>query len=37
MTLFPPAFRALPRIPKPFDERELRRVCEKVFGELATR
>jgi CheY-like chemotaxis protein len=31
VTLFPPSFRAMPRIPKPFDERELRRICEKVF------
>ncbi len=37
MTLFPPAFRALPRIPKPFDEKELRRVCERVFANPATR
>ena len=37
MTLFPPAFRALPRISKPFDEKELRRVCERVFANPATR
>ncbi len=33
LTLFPSAFRAVPRIAKPFDERELRRVCEAVFGK----
>ena len=37
ITLFPPQFRAVPRIPKPFDERELRRVCERVFANPATR
>jgi DNA-binding LytR/AlgR family response regulator len=37
MTLFPPPFRALPRIPKPFDERELRRICERVFANPPTR
>jgi CheY-like chemotaxis protein len=31
-TLFPAPFRAMPRVAKPFDERELRRVCEKVFA-----
>ena len=31
-TLFPAAFRAMPRIAKPFDQRELRRICEKVFA-----
>jgi CheY-like chemotaxis protein len=36
VTLFPPAFRAVPRIPKPFDERELRRICERVFADPAT-
>jgi DNA-binding NarL/FixJ family response regulator len=36
-TLFPPAFRTVPRIPKPFDERELRRICEGVFANAATR
>lgn len=36
-TLFPPPFRAAPRIPKPFDERELRRICERVFAGPATR
>jgi CheY-like chemotaxis protein len=33
-TLFPAPFRAMPRIAKPFDERELRRICEKVFADL---
>jgi DNA-binding NtrC family response regulator len=37
VTLFPAPFRAMPRIAKPFDERELRRICEKVFASLATR
>jgi len=32
VTFFPAAFRALPRVTKPFSERELRRICEKVFG-----
>jgi CheY-like chemotaxis protein len=32
-TLFPAPFRAMPRVAKPFDERELRRVCEKVFAD----
>ncbi len=36
VTLFPPPFRAVPRIPKPFDERELKRICERVFGSPAT-
>lgn len=36
-TLFPPPFRAMPRISKPFDERELRRMCEKVFANPPTR
>lgn len=30
-TLFPPEFRALPRLAKPFDERALRRICEQTF------
>ncbi len=34
-TLFPMPFRATPRIAKPFDERELRRLCEKVFARPA--
>ena len=34
VTLFPAAFRNLPRIAKPFGERELRRICERVFGGL---
>ena len=36
VTLFPPAFRAVPRIPKPFSETELRRICERVFADSAT-
>lgn len=36
VTLFPPPFRAVPRIPKPFDERELMRICERVFAGPAT-
>ncbi len=31
ITFFPTIFRALPRIAKPVDEGELRRVCEQVF------
>jgi DNA-binding NtrC family response regulator len=31
-TLFPASFRAMPRIAKPFDEKELRRICEKIFA-----
>ena len=34
-TLFPPPFRAMPRLAKPFDERELRRICERIFGNPA--
>jgi DNA-binding NtrC family response regulator len=34
-TLFPAPFRAMPRIAKPFDEKELRRICEKVFANSA--
>jgi CheY-like chemotaxis protein len=37
VTLFPPPFRALPRITKPFDEGELWRVCEKVFAHPVMR
>ena len=33
VTLFPAAFRRVPRIAKPFDERELRRICESVFAK----
>lgn len=33
--LFPAPFRAVPRIAKPFDERELLRICEKVFADPA--
>jgi DNA-binding NtrC family response regulator len=36
-TLFPAPFRAMPRVAKPFDERELRRICEMVFAGPATR
>lgn len=32
ITFFPVNLRTLPRIGKPVDERELRRVCEQVFG-----
>jgi DNA-binding NtrC family response regulator len=31
-TLFPPQFRAMPRIAKPFDEAALRRLCLTVFA-----
>jgi DNA-binding NtrC family response regulator len=37
VTLFPAPFRAMPRVAKPFDERELRRICEKVFAKPTTR
>jgi CheY-like chemotaxis protein len=37
LSLFPPAFRATPRIAKPFNERELRRICQAIFGEPAKR
>jgi two-component SAPR family response regulator len=30
-TLFPEAFRTLPRLAKPFEERALRRICEATF------
>jgi two-component SAPR family response regulator len=30
-TLFPEAFRTLPRLAKPFEERALRRICEQTF------
>jgi DNA-binding NtrC family response regulator len=33
VTLFPPPFRMVPRISKPFDERELRGICERVFAD----
>jgi len=33
VTLFPAAFRTTPRVAKPFDERELRRICEQVFAD----
>jgi hypothetical protein len=32
-TLFPPQFRAAPRIAKPFDEAALRRLCLTVFAK----
>lgn len=32
-TLFPAPFRAMPRIAKPYDQRELRRICERVFAK----
>jgi CheY-like chemotaxis protein len=35
-TLFPAPFRAMPRLAKPFDESELRRICEQVFAKPAT-
>ena len=37
VTLFPALFRAMPRIAKPFDEKELQRICEKVFANPPTR
>lgn len=37
VTLFPVPFRAVPRIAKPFDERELQRICERVFADPPTR
>jgi DNA-binding NtrC family response regulator len=37
VTLFPPPFRTVPHVAKPFDETELRRVCETVFTSPATR
>jgi CheY-like chemotaxis protein len=37
VTLFPAPFRAMPHISKPFDARELRRICEKVFTDPAMR
>jgi DNA-binding NtrC family response regulator len=35
VTLFPAAFRTMPRIAKPFDERDLQRICERVFATPA--
>jgi DNA-binding NtrC family response regulator len=32
-TLFPPPFRAVPRIAKPFDEAALRRLCLAIFAK----
>src|SRR5262245_54221047 len=37
LSLFPAAFRQVPRIAKPFDERELRRICENVFAKSTSR
>jgi DNA-binding NtrC family response regulator len=34
-TLFPAPFRAMPRIAKPFNQRELGLICEKVFADPA--
>ncbi|WP_315744875.1 MULTISPECIES: hypothetical protein [unclassified Bradyrhizobium] len=31
-TLYPPAFRSLPRLAKPFGEKALRRICEETFS-----
>lgn len=31
-TLFPPRFRDLPRLPKPFEPAALRRICLRIFG-----
>jgi DNA-binding NtrC family response regulator len=36
VTLFPAPFRKMPRIAKPFDEKELRRICERVFANPPT-
>jgi len=36
VTLFPAPFRTVPRIAKPFDERELQKICERVFLAPAT-
>jgi len=35
-TLFPPEFRDLPRLAKPFDERALRAMCETTFLRSST-
>jgi CheY-like chemotaxis protein len=35
-SLFPPPFRAVPRIAKPFRESELQRICATVFANPAT-
>lgn len=34
-TLFPAPFRAMPRIAKPFNQRELGLICEKIFATPA--
>ena len=36
VTLFPAPFRTVPRVSKPFDERELQRMCESVFASSPT-
>jgi DNA-binding NtrC family response regulator len=36
-SLFPAAYRSIPRIAKPFDEKQLRRACEAVFAKPAIR
>ena len=36
ITLFPAAYRTIPRIAKPFDEKQLRRICEAVFAKSIT-
>lgn len=36
-SLFPAAYRAMPRIAKPFDETQLRRACEDAFADPASR
>jgi len=36
VTLFPAAFRTMPRVAKPFDQQELRRMCEMVFAKPST-
>jgi DNA-binding response OmpR family regulator len=37
VTLFPMMFRTVPRIAKPFNQRELRRTCEAIFANFAIR
>ena len=36
VTLFPTPFRTIPRIAKPFGEKELRQICEKIFVKPST-
>lgn len=31
VTLFPLPFRTIPRVAKPFDQKEVQRICEKIF------